>query len=236
MAKIPVKINAPSKTSQQDIKKALNLNQVLSESGQPKPPKNRLWRFLTLITTLVAAGLAIVLFWFNEQPFSRYQSIIPKETQAVAVIKTDKLQDLGSLILPDLENSSSFYRWLKSQVLQFLSDSNVSIDKDIAPLLEEELAILILPQETAGVSWAAIAQTKPNETQNQLVFSKIEAGLRRNFGLNQTSYRQIKINSVYSLDQIDRPYYYCQIKNFIVISNSLNGVKAIIDRIINNKF
>jgi len=64
--------------------------------------------------------------------------------------------------------------------------------------------------------------------------NKIEEELRKEFGINQSFYRQIKINSVYSFNQINKPYYWSQINDFVAISNESSSLQKIIDGIIGN--
>jgi len=66
------------------------------------------------------------------------------------------------------------------------------------------------------------------------LFTKIEDGLRQNFGINELFYRQIKINSVYAFNKVDKPYYYSQVDNYLIIGNDLASLQNVIDKIIGN--
>lgn len=228
--KIPIKIGDNSQVNHHDIKKALNLNQVLSQASSKMKNKGKPWMILSLILTLALAALVFAFFWSAPKNFSLYQNLIPPETKITAFLKIDQLENISSLVLPELEKDSSFYRWLKERTLGFLRDSGVS-GQEIASLLEKDIVFLVLPSEE-NLNWLIIGKLKPASSEKQILFGKIEYGLRQDFGLDQSFYRQIKINSVYSFGKTDRPYYYAEVNNFIIIGNSLDSVRDLIGKII----
>jgi len=235
--KIPVKITTDSKINHQDIKKALNLNKVISEArALALAPGKRatLWKILTAIFVLVSIAFAIKIFWLDQRFFSQYQNIIPEGTQAVFFIKIGELEQLAPAVIPGLEQNSEFYRWLKQRINQFLADSNINAQTELLPSLKEEAAFLVFDTNQSNkLNWAIIAQSNIGQNAgNQTVFAKIEQGLRKNFGINQLFYRQVKINSVYAFNKIDKPYYWSQIDNYLIVGNDLESLQKIIDKII----
>lgn len=237
MAQIPIKIKPNSETNQSDIKKALNLNQLLSAQAKlVAKNKNKFWLTFGffLILTLILLALLANLFWSKPWGFGVYQKLIPEQTQAAIFLKINELENLYPAIIPDEEQNSSFYQWLKNRILQFLADSDVSAENDLLPLFQEQAAFLILPpRSNQKLSWLILAETKPSQDlQKQLIFDKIEQELRKDFGLSQLSYRQVKINAVHSLNQLERRYFYAQINNFVTISNDQAALENLIDRII----
>jgi len=237
--KIPIKVSTDSQMNHQDIKKALNLNKVLSDaknqvSGSAK--KASFWKILTAVFVLFSAALAIKTFWLDQRSFSSYQNIIPSQAQAVFFIKLSQIDRLAPAVIPGLEQNSDFYRWLKQRISQFLTDSNIDAQAELMPSLKEEAAFLVFPQNGSNkLTWAIIAQSNLDQnTASNSVFAKIEGGLRKNFGINQLFYRQIKINSVYAFNKVDKPYYYSQIDNYLIVGNDLESMQEIIDKIIGN--
>jgi hypothetical protein len=233
---IPIKVRPATRISQHDIKKALNLNMVLSQAQKVNTPKGRLfWLILALVFFMTSAVLALKIFWFDQKTFSQYQKIVPPDTQALILIKISQLNQTAPLLMPQFEQNND-YLWLKQRIDQFLFEAQISAKNDFWPLLKDEVAFMILPLNSAEKpAWGLIVQTKTEQAlQAQKIIGKVEDGLRKNFGLNQSFYRQIKINSVYSFDQIDKPYYWSQAKNFFVISNNLAGAQKMIDGIIDN--
>jgi hypothetical protein len=237
--KIPIKITTDANVNHQDIKKALNLNKILSDakamaSGSAK--KASFWKILTAVFLLLSIALAIKTFWLDQKSFSDYQDIIPSQTQAVFFIKISQIDQLAPSVIPGLEQNSDFYKWLKQRISQFLADSNIDARAELLPILKEEAAFMVFPQNNSGrLTWAIIAQSNLDQpAAGQTVFGKIEDGLKKNFGINQLLYRQIKINSVYAFNKIDNPYYYSQIDNYLIVGNDLDSLQKIIDKIIGN--
>ena len=221
----------------QDIKKALNLNKVFQDAktqAMSSAKKASFWKILTAIFLLCSIALAIKAFWLDQRSFSDYQNIIPSQTQAVFFIKLSQIDRLAPAVIPGLEQNSDFYKWLKQRISQFLNDANVDAQTELMPILKEEAAFLIFPQNNPNrLTWAIIAQSNLNQnTASQTVFTKIEGGLRKNFGINELFYRQIKINSVYAFNKVDKPYYYSQVDNYLIVGNDLDSLEKIIDKII----
>jgi len=234
---IPIKIKTESQISQQDIKKALNLNRVPMENAKNNKQKTRrFWPILSLIFLLIALGLSAKLFFFNHQAFSGYQKIIPEDAKVAILLKLSQIESLGPTLAPELEQNSQLYRWLKDKIDQFLKDSGVSLQQDLVPIFNEDALFLMLPSASNNqANWAIVAQLKnTQDQQDKRVLTKIESGLRRDFSLNQIIYRQTTINSVYSFNQINQPYYYAQVNNFIIVGNNLVSFQQMVDRIIGN--
>ena len=77
---------------------------------------------------------------------------------------------------------------------------------------------------------------KRKENQNgkeEEVLTKIEKELKKDFNFSQFFYRQIKITNLKPVF-VSNPgnYYYSQIQEYLIISNSESWLEKIIDRII----
>jgi len=237
MTQIPIKIKSNSKTTQQEIKKALNLNQLLSAQAKSiTKNRNKSWLNFSvgLILIMILIVLAANFFWSSSKSLSAYQKLTPKQAQAAIFFKIYELKNLYPAVIPNEEQNASFYQWLKNRILQFLADSGISAENDLLPLFQEQAAFFILPPDrNQKLSWLILAETKSNQDpKRQLVFNKIEQELKKDFGFNQTFYRQLKINIIYPLDQLERQYFYAQINNFVAVSNSQTTLENLIDRII----
>jgi len=233
--RIPIKINQTENASQQDIKKALNLNRVFSGgNAEPKSKKTSLLWLISIIILLMAVlGLAAKIWLDSQKSFSQYNDLIGPETKTAVIFKIDRLESIAGLASVELKKGADFYPWLKEQISVFLADSQVSLQNDIIPVLQGETFFLVLPSENNNFAWVAGGKIKTEQSfQAQKMIEKIELGLRKNFGTNESLYRQTKINSAYSFNQINKPYYWSQIGEFILISNDLSGIQKIIDKII----
>ncbi|MFH0852330.1 MAG: hypothetical protein V1845_01870 [bacterium] len=236
---IPIKINTNAKQSQQDIKKALNLNQVISDHEQairPKP-KKRFWPILAALLFFIAAALAFKIFWLDRQnQFLQLSRLVPETSQASMVVR---LADVASAAKPLAYQvgKGEWYEWLSGRTIQFLKDSNISAQKDLLPLFNDQALVLLFAPVSGknDVSWGLIAQIKQGqEPINQPLLVKMQDEIKNSFGLNQQLYRQIQINSAFSFKQMDRPYYWTQINNLVLISNSLPAMQKMVDKVISN--
>ena len=233
---IPIKIKNSEQANQQDIKKALNLNQVLADAKEAKnSSKSRFWPVVALILAIIALGLGARLFLFSQPNYSQYQKIIPSNVKAIILLNLSSLQDLAPVLSPELQDNSQYFRWLKDRIQLFLQDAGVSAQNDLLPTLTSQAAFMVLPSSTDNipVAWVLAAQTKNiSDQQDQRVFDKLQQELRRNFGVNQIVYRQTQINTVYSFNYTDRPYYWTRINSFILVGNELNSFQSVVDQII----
>ncbi len=235
--KIPIKISQETKTSQQDIKKALNLNRVFSDQNLNPRPKKRspFWLVLIIILLIAVFSLAAKIWLDSQKSFSQYQNLIGPETKIAMVFKTEKLEALAGVALVELNQSADYYPWFKNQISNFLANSQISLQSDIFPVFQDEAFFLVLPSETNSFAWVAGGKIKAEQSfKAQKTIKKIESGLQKTFGTDQLSYRQTKINSVYSFNQINKPYYWSQIDDFILASNDLSGIQKAIDKIISD--
>lgn len=239
MNKIPIKIKIKTDqiASQKEIKEALNLSGALA---QPKASqvKEKRW-LMPLLFSLLFISLAILaanFFITRTKSSSPLKEYFPEQAEMTILFKTQQAGNIGYLISSRLEKDYPFYQWLKARAGQILDEAVVSAAKDIAPLLKDEVALAILDSdEKQKLSWLLLTQIKPEKlAQKEIIFSKIEQVLKKNFGFNQLSYRQIRISRAYSLSQADKSYFYAQINTFFVIGNSLEEIEKTIDRIIEN--
>jgi len=234
---IQIRIKDDSQANQQDIKKALNLNQVLAQAKQPKNKKKlRLISVFLAILILILAGFMAGFFLFRPQGFSQYQKLIPEQAKAVIFLKTDQLKNLTPGIWSDFEQDSSYFQWLKDRISQFSADAQIIPENDIIPLFKEEVAFIVLSSASSAnqkPNWAILAEIRQGQdSQKQITFEKVEQVLRRDFGLDELFYRQTKINQVYSLNQPEQAWYYTQVNNFIIVSGDLVSIQSLVDKII----
>jgi len=180
--------------------------------------------------------LAIKSFWYDQRNLPSYQNIIPGEAQAVFYIKISQLNQLAPAVIPGLEQNSDYYKWLNQKISQFLTNANIDAQSELLPSLKDETVFLVFPPSNTGnLVWAIIGQSNlQSASSGQTVFGKIEDGLRKSFGTNQLLYRQVKINSVYAFNKIDKPYYYSQVDNYLIVANNLDALEKIVDKIIGN--
>lgn len=228
---IPIKINKTSPPNNQDIKKALDLNQVLAKNaGSAIKKTSRIWILISFLLLAAALGLAAKIYLNPAPGYSQYEKFIPAQAKAVVFFKISDLKDLTPALTPALGDNESFYKWLKDRAIKFLNDNQIK-GEELLAATQENAVFMVIDSSGQKVLWAAIFEVKPDE-QNQLppTLYKLQQGLRQEFGLDESFYRQAKINSVYSFNNPKKPYYYSQINNFVIISNDLNTIQQLIDK------
>ncbi|MDD5590115.1 MAG: hypothetical protein PHQ47_02995, partial [Candidatus Portnoybacteria bacterium] len=206
MPKIPLKINISQNANHHDIKNALNLN------SPPPAKKAKISVFWPLIALLFfCASLFLTGFFIIEkrQESWKYSDLIPKNYRAAAFLSLSQLPELGAPLVPEFEKKSLFFRWLKERALKFITDSGLKTGQ-IAALFEDDALITIIPQEEDDSNnWVFLAKIKPSQlAAKKDIFGKIELTLKKDFFLNEFSYRQIEIKSVHSLTDPNAPYFY----------------------------
>ncbi|OGZ33436.1 MAG: hypothetical protein A2174_01230 [Candidatus Portnoybacteria bacterium RBG_13_41_18] len=224
-----LRVNKKLKADQWDIENALNLNR--QPAIQPtRFSRSRIWLFLAGIFFLISCGLAAKIFLFEKILLGQFSDKIPPQAISASLIKLPDLTE-GASGLGSLFRQNAAFSWWQDQIVQFLNLEGLSVQEDLLPALKDEAAFLIMPARNDHIVWAAIAQKENSqELAIQDVFGRIESGLQKRLGVSEQIYRQIEINSVFSLRQPERIYYWSQIDDFIIISNNFEAVKAIIDQ------
>lgn len=243
MVNIPIEVKQTGQASQRDIKQALNLNRVFSVPAAPEKPKNKtkVWLSAVILLAMISAGLGVKIWLDSQKRFSQYQDLIGSEIKTAVFLKTDHLESIIGLAAAELKKDTGFFLWLKERITSFLAGSQISAADDLLPLFQDEAFFFVSPASpsqggSSGVDsfiWAAGGKIKSDQNlQVQRVLEKIARALRQNFGVSELLYRQTKINSAYSFNQINRPYYWSQIDGFVLVSNNLEAMQGIIDRVI----
>lgn len=230
MAKIPLKINISQNPNHHDIKKALNLS-------APQPAAETkisgFWMFSALILFCFSIILAGFLLLQNRQTAWEYADLIPQNYQVAAFLNLSSLPDLGAALIPGMEKDSAFFRWFKERAVKFMTDSGLKASQ-VVSLFEDRAIFTALPQEgTNSGSWVFLAKNKPGQSASrQNVLGKMELVLKKDFFLNELFYRQVEIKSAHSLANPDKPYFYAQADDYVLISNNQASLQNFLDKII----
>jgi hypothetical protein len=240
MPKIPIKIKkAPLEKEVNDgLKVDLRLkdkdqssmmSKVILWDKQKQPQRKRL--FLAVLMVIILACLS---YWFLKPvPEIPLAKIIPQETVAFSLIDQ---KTLTSQILPfhrNLQKQSSFYQWLITAINQYLNQANLDFSKDIQPLFEKQLGLVLFPSnDQTAFPFVVFLRKEAPSAQINRILDQIEQVLKKDFHFSDQIYRQIKIISLKPLSSPSSVYYYSQIENYLLISNSIDQLKKTIDLII----
>ena len=223
MIKIPIKIkrDTNSPLAGQEIKKRANL-QI-----KPKTKFSQLWLIFFLMGILL---LALIIFPAskNKKISLSFLEIIPDETPFFAFIKIDDLLSSQNLLLKTPSSQQFFL-----EITNFLKKINLDLEKDIKPLYQEKIALLLSVNKDY-LDFVILIKRKENQNgKEEEVLTKIEKELKKDFNFSQFFYRQIKITNLKPVF-VSSPgnYYYSQIQEYLIISNSESWLEKIIDLII----
>lgn len=236
MVKIPIKI----KKSRSLVKKVSDELKVdLRENNESRPRRalghNLFKKSLGwIVLVLIGAILTYSANWFlNPSKKAPLTDIIPQEAIAFGLIDQESFY---SQILPfeqSIQGQSSFYKWLSAKIEEKLNQNSLDFQKDIQPLFRKQLGIALFPPESEEpFPFIIILQKQAASVQINRILSQIEPELKKDFHLFHQIYRQVKIIILKPLSPSASNYYYSQIENYLVISNSTNWLEKTIDLII----
>jgi len=150
------------------------------------------------------------------------------------------LIDQGALY----DQLSPFYQFLKergfygqgavAQIGNYLSQSDLDFKKDIQPLFKKQIAFILMPanSETA-FSFAMIFERKTSLDKVNHILNRIEPNLKKDYNFSFQVYRQVEITILKPLFSWSvKTLKYAKIGDYLVISNSQELLKKIIDQVI----
>ena len=231
MPKVPVKIKKEDalESISEELKVNLRVRPVKSvltkkETQNAAKPGLKLKR-PGLLRGVIFVLIVVISVYLGNWLFSLSQKspsvrLIPKENIALAIIDKD-----------------SVFKWpfeqeLKPAIEKYLGQTNLEFQKDIQPLLKNQLALALFPAEEKQASpFIVVLQKNTSLAQFNQILSRLEEEFKKDFNLSSESYRQANITNLKSLSS-DSNYYYSQIEDYLVIGNSLEWLKKTIDLII----
>jgi len=182
---------------------------------------------LVVFLLFAAALLGYFISLFKQDEFKK---IVPENAVVFSLI--DQNAFYGQI-------SSFDSGGILSQLKDFLSGNNLDLKKDIQPLFKDEAAFILLPSnsETAFPFVVILKEKKPLAGINNIL-EIVRPSLGKNWNIFSQIYRQVEIKTLKPVipfsDNRPRLYIFAQIEGYLVVGNSQEAAKTIIDSIMNN--
>jgi len=221
----PVTIKINKSTNQPETPSAKTVNQPPPVIKKKQPGRPLFW-LLILLVVILAAGLAAVLFF---RPAPPYQNFIPSDAAAVFYFNQARLVSSARTLNETGFNWPPFV-WFKNTWNEFLTENKLEAAQ-ISGLFDEPMALVWLPDTNRQINWLFLA-TKKGGDGPVVALNQIESRLKQNYNLVADVYRQTAVTEIKPLGQDRLHLYYAQIKNYFLVSNSVDSLKETIDRII----
>jgi hypothetical protein len=167
----------------------------------------------------------------------------------ISLFKQDEFKKIvpENAVVFSLIDQNAFYGQISSfdsggilsQLKDFLSGNNLDLKKDIQPLFKDEAAFILLPSnsETAFPFVVILKEKKPLAGINNIL-EIVRPSLGKNWNIFSQIYRQVEIKTLKPVipfsDNRPRLYIFAQIEGYLVVGNSQEAAKTIIDSIMNN--
>ncbi|OGZ35256.1 MAG: hypothetical protein A3A94_01505 [Candidatus Portnoybacteria bacterium RIFCSPLOWO2_01_FULL_43_11] len=236
MVKIPIKIKKDNSLKEKvsdelkvDLRKS-NESGIKAPGLPPLFKKTAGWVLLVLIGAALFYGVNRFL---NPAENSSLIKIIPKSASAFVIIDQKSLFDQILPFHQEFLEQSSFYQWSTKEFEKRLNQAGLDFPKDIQPLLKNQVGLALFPQkDKEPFPFVLILQREATSAQTNRILEQIEKELEKDFHTSYQTYRQNKIINLKSLSSQAKNYYYSQIEDYFLISNSPGLLEKTIDLII----
>lgn len=216
-----------------------NLKEIPEDSKIDLRKKNinkkqplRLWLFLNFIL-LIAVILLSFSVWLVSSKKIGFIDLIPEKTVVFSIINKDMLYPQLSPFKSFFEENNFYGQKAIEQINSYLNKAQLNF-KDIQPFFEEDMAFMLLSSnEEIKIPFVLILKTKAPRTGIKGFLSKIEPEFKKDYNFSSETYRQIEIVNLKSLSNSCFNYFYSQAEDYLIISNSKESLKEIINIIIN---
>ena len=134
----------------------------------------------------------------------------------------------------DTEHPFSFFGWFIEKADDYFSETGLSYEQDINPLFKERAALVIYqdPDNPNSFPFIVFLEKKAASAQVNRILEQLEERFKKDFYQEDKLYRQNNITSLKSTKYSFLTYYYTQIKDYFIISNSQKHLQYNIDLII----
>ncbi len=228
MVRIPIKI----KKNKQDADRVADDLKVDLRNGlarQPKQPSKK-WLFLSigLIIIVVFLSWTSWSFYSQKMPFA---DLIPEEALVFGIFDQSALYQDASVLERFLKNGQQAI----IQIDNYLSQAHLDFKEDIEPLFEKQVAFVVLPADSeASYPWLLFFKKRISLDGLDQILSQIEPNFKNNYNFTSQTHRQIKMTVLEPISSSSDNYVYAQIEDYLIIGNSQEYLKKIIDSIIDN--
>lgn len=228
MVRIPIKI----KKNKQGADKIADELKVDLRNGLARQPKqsSKKWLFLSIVLIIIVIFLswASWSFYFQKMPFA---DLIPKEALIFGIFDQSALYQGPSVLERFLKNGQQII----IQTDNYLSQAHLDFKEDIEPLFEKQVAFVVLPADSeTSFLWLLFFKKRISLDGLDRILSQIEPSFKNNYNFTSQIHRQIKMTVLEPISSSSDSYVYAQIEDYLIIGNSQEYLKKIIDSVIDN--
>jgi len=235
--KIPIKVKKKHNLDKQlreqvqaELKERFN-----SEGSKLKKDK----RFL-LLALVVLIGIAISIVWFFlsfQKPL--FDDLAPAQAVVFAVVNQKTLYEQTAPFHGFLKDNNPYIYSALAKIDNYLEEADIDFKENIQPFFEEKAGFVLMPANIdTSVPFVLLFKKKFSFDKNLFnqSFFKFEQVLKKDYSLSFSDYRQVKL-SIFDFLKVARPeaveiYVYVEIEDYVLISNSQEAIKSIIDLIV----
>lgn len=218
MPKIEIKVKKEASfikrnSNHLDLRKVASLNQ--------KQPRRK--RLFLVFLILVIFILLIKILFFSPQEEVSLNRLIPQQAAILSLIQERALVE---------EINYPFNQETLNKFNGYLSQADLDWSQDILPLFKKPVAFASFPQSDASQFFVLLFQLEVSPDKIKAILKSLERVLKNDYQFSYQIYRQTKIVILKPLIPDSSLYYYSQIEDYLIISNSLEWIEKVIDLII----
>jgi len=230
MSQIP--ITKKDKFSPQEIARGLEQNfQRKQEGGESQQP-SRKWLFLSLSLILIIAASGLN-YWFSVSQRQSFTDLIPKDATAYAIINQVDVYPQVSSLIQSLGEKSFFGQEAINRLNQYFNQAGLGFSSDILPLFKSQAALITLPaNNNTGLPFLIVLKKRGGLAEVSQFLDKIKSEMNKDFNISIEDYRQVRMTLLNPLLSSSVQYSYALIEDYLIISNSQESLREIIDSII----
>jgi hypothetical protein len=228
MVRIPIKI----KKNKQDADKVADELKVDLRNGLARQSKqsSKKWLFLSvaLIIIVVFLSWSSWSFYSQKMPFA---DLVPKEALVFGIFDQAALYRDASVLERFLKNGQQAV----IQIDSYLSQAQLDFKEDVEPLFEKQVAFVVLLADSETSSpWLLFFKKRVSLDGLDDILSQIEPSFKNNYNFSSQIHRQVKMTVLEPISSSSDTYAYAQIEDYLIIGNSQEYLKKIIDSVIDN--
>lgn len=228
MSKIPIKSFKRGSSLVKKVSDELRVNLRDDNQGanQKQSPKKGLFLIVWPVILIVIILFSLYAFYSLFLDKNNFDKIIPKQRTVFSLIDQKNLYQQ----IISLENGKIL------EAENYLGRMGLNFREDIQPLFKDriELGLLSADQESR-LPFVVVFEVKESDNEIKEILEKIELGLKQDCNYFSGAYRQTEIKTiepVLPVFSFARSFSYALIQNYLIISNSQEAVKLVVDRVI----
>ncbi len=220
MSQIPIKKN---KLSDQQVSNDFRVDLRKELIEQKKPLKKRF--FLSIFLLIIIAILAFNWRFLSSQKIP-FKDLVPENRVVFSLVNQEALYN----------QASPYIQPAMAKANDYLKQADLNFKDNIQSAFKQEAGFILMPaNDETSFPFFLIFERKASFGDIKGVLDKIEVNLKKDYNFSKEKYRQIEItvlDPIYSTDNLPKLYVFAQVEDYLIIANSQQLLKEIINSII----